>query len=258
MLGRGVTLLAAGGFLAFAFGAAAAAEAAVPQARLLAGGRAVPPPSAPPAVKEMIQAANHIRHRPYRWGGGHRGWRSRGYDCSGSVSYVLHAAGLLDWPLASTGFMRWGGRGPGSWVRIYANAGHVYAVIPDEPAPMMQTLSGGAVHPGNLLEQSTQLAGWPVPRGNRGRPLCRYARQTATAPGERAVGRGRVCLLNRGRGARRAGGAPGPRQLRNSQDPADQALARRPPLLPPALHPTGASWINLVERWFAELSARKH
>ncbi len=105
------------------------AEAAVPKAKLLPGGRAVPPRSAPVSVKRMIRAANHIRSRPYRWGGGHRSWNSRGYDCSGSVSYVLHAASLLDYPLASGGFMRWGRRGPGSWVRIYANPGHVYMVI---------------------------------------------------------------------------------------------------------------------------------
>jgi hypothetical protein len=42
------------------------AGAAVPKAKLTPSGRAVPPPSAPPAVKEMIQAANHIPHRPYR------------------------------------------------------------------------------------------------------------------------------------------------------------------------------------------------
>ena len=77
----------------------------------------------------MIEAANRIRHRPYRWGGGHRDWNARGYDCSGSVSYVLHAAGLLESPLDSTGFMRWGGGGAGSWVRIYANREHVFAVI---------------------------------------------------------------------------------------------------------------------------------
>ncbi len=105
------------------------ATAAMPEARLLPGGRAIPPPSAPPAVKQMIRAANHIRRRPYRWGGGHRNWGSRGYDCSGSVSYVLHAAGLLDSPLDSTGFMRWGGGGPGSWVRIYANREHVFMAI---------------------------------------------------------------------------------------------------------------------------------
>ena len=77
----------------------------------------------------MIEAANRIRHRPYVWGGGHRHWNSRGYDCSGSVSYVMHAAGLLESPLDSTGFMRWGGGGGGSWVRIYANKEHVFAVI---------------------------------------------------------------------------------------------------------------------------------
>jgi hypothetical protein len=110
-------------------GSTAPADAKTPDARLLPGGRAVAPPSAPPAVKAMIEAANRIHSRPYVWGGGHRNWNSRGYDCSGSVSYVMHAAGLLDWPLDSTGFMRWGGGGAGSWVRIYANKGHVFAVI---------------------------------------------------------------------------------------------------------------------------------
>jgi hypothetical protein len=108
---------------------AAPAAAQVPDATLTPGGRAIAPASAPPAVEAMIEAANRIRHRPYRWGGGHRSWNARGYDCSGSVSYVLHAAGLLDSPLDSRGFMRWGGGGAGSWVRIYANHGHVFAVI---------------------------------------------------------------------------------------------------------------------------------
>jgi hypothetical protein len=110
-------------------GAATAAQAQVPTATLTPGGRAIAPPSAPPAVKAMIEAANRIHHRPYRWGGGHRSWNSAGYDCSGSVSYVMHAAGLLEAPLDSTGFMRWGGGGGGSWVRIYASREHVFAVI---------------------------------------------------------------------------------------------------------------------------------
>jgi hypothetical protein len=107
---------------------AGSAAADTPTATLL-GARAVAPPSAPPAVKAMIRAANHIRHRPYVWGGGHRKWNMRGYDCSGSVSYVLHAAGLLDSPLVSTGFMKYGKGGGGQWVRIYANHGHVFMVI---------------------------------------------------------------------------------------------------------------------------------
>jgi hypothetical protein len=126
MLRRGFVLLAV---WACALATASSALGAVPQATLLPSGRAVTPASAPPAVQAMIEAANRIRHRPYRWGGGHRDWRSAGYDCSGSVSYVLHAAGLLESPLDSTGFMRWGGGGGGSWVRIYANREHVFAVI---------------------------------------------------------------------------------------------------------------------------------
>jgi hypothetical protein len=105
------------------------ALAGVPEATLTPGGRAVAPASAPPAVEAMIEAANRIRHRPYHWGGGHRDWNARGYDCSGAVSYVLHAAGLLESPLDSTGFMRWGGGGPGSWVRIYANREHVFMIV---------------------------------------------------------------------------------------------------------------------------------
>jgi len=110
-------------------GASTSASAQVPSATLTADGRAVAPEAAPESVKAMIAAANRIRHRPYRWGGGHRNWNAAGYDCSGSVSYVLHAAGLLDYPLDSRGFMRWGGGGPGSWVRIYASRDHVFAVI---------------------------------------------------------------------------------------------------------------------------------
>lgn len=126
MLRRGTILLVV---CACSVAVASNASAAVPQATLLPSGRAEAPASAPPAVEAMIEAANRIRHRPYRWGGGHRDWSSPGYDCSGSVSYVMHAAGLLEWPLDSTGFMRWGGGGAGSWVRIYANREHVFAVI---------------------------------------------------------------------------------------------------------------------------------
>lgn len=107
----------------------APAGAAVPQAKLVNNRRAVAPPSAPPAVKAMIEAANRLRNRPYKWGGGHRSFKSYGYDCSGAVSYVLHAAGMLDYPLVSGQLASWGGAGPGSWVQIYANKDHVFMVI---------------------------------------------------------------------------------------------------------------------------------
>ncbi len=108
---------------------AAPAGAAVPQAKLVNERRAVAPPSAPPAVKKMIAAANHIRNRPYKWGGGHRSFDSKGYDCSGAVSYVLHAGGVLDYPLDSSGFMRYGRAGRGPWVTIYTNPEHAFMVI---------------------------------------------------------------------------------------------------------------------------------
>ncbi len=92
-------------------------------------GSAVAPDSAPEEVKQIIAAGNKIASKPYRYGGGHGRWRDSGYDCSGSVSFALHGASLLSAPLDSTGFMRWGDRGRGEWVSIYANAGHAYMVV---------------------------------------------------------------------------------------------------------------------------------
>jgi hypothetical protein len=92
-------------------------------------GVAYAPTRAPYRVKVAIWAANQLRGKPYKWGGGHRGWRDSGYDCSGSVSYVLHAAGLLGTPQDSRGFMRYGEKGLGRWISIYANNGHVFMVI---------------------------------------------------------------------------------------------------------------------------------
>jgi peptidoglycan hydrolase-like protein with peptidoglycan-binding domain len=83
----------------------------------------------PAAVTEMIAAANQIATRPYVYGGGHASFSSWGYDCSGSVSYVLHAAGLLSSPEDSTALESFGLPGPGQWVTVYANAGHAWMVI---------------------------------------------------------------------------------------------------------------------------------
>src|SRR4051812_24186003 len=81
-------------------------------------------------IAEMIAAADAIdaHHYAYRWGGGHNSAFSGPYDCSGAVSAVLHAAGLLSGPLVSGDFMQWGAPGPGA-VTIYANASHVYMAI---------------------------------------------------------------------------------------------------------------------------------
>jgi hypothetical protein len=77
----------------------------------------------------MIAAGNAIATLPYIWGGGHGSFVSPGYDCSGSVSYVLAAAGLLSSPEVSGDFESYGDPGPGQWVTIYANAGHVWISI---------------------------------------------------------------------------------------------------------------------------------
>ena len=99
-------------------------------ATIQADGSALAPPDAPRQVRKAINAANKIRYKPYLWGGGHRSFKAKGYDCSGAVSFVLHAAGLLKRPLASGPLARsWGSPGVGQWITVYANRGHVYVVI---------------------------------------------------------------------------------------------------------------------------------
>ncbi|MDP9144053.1 MAG: hypothetical protein M3N43_05060 [Actinomycetota bacterium] len=99
-------------------------------ATLNADGSATPPSDAPKRVRKAINAANKIRYKPYVYGGGHSSFKAKGYDCSGAVSYVLHAAGLLRTPLPSGPLgSKWGKPGLGKWITVYGNAGHAYAVI---------------------------------------------------------------------------------------------------------------------------------
>lgn len=92
-------------------------------------GSASAPAGAPAAIKAAVAAGNRIRSTPYIWGGGHGSFSDRGYDCSGSVSYVLHAAGILASPMASGPLMSWGSPGPGKWITIYSNPGHVWMTV---------------------------------------------------------------------------------------------------------------------------------
>jgi cell wall-associated NlpC family hydrolase len=101
----------------------------ITKAYALANGVALPPLEAPEEVKQIIEAGNVIARKPYVWGGGHGRWLDTGYDCSGSVSFALAAAGLLNGPLASGPLMGWGKPGPGKWVTIYASQGHVYMYV---------------------------------------------------------------------------------------------------------------------------------
>jgi hypothetical protein len=100
----------------------------MPTGRII-DGKAYPPEGAPPEVQEAIWAANEIVGKPYKYGGGHSRVKDSGYDCSGTVSYALIGGGLLDDPLDSSSFMKWGATGEGAWVTVYTNPGHAYAVI---------------------------------------------------------------------------------------------------------------------------------
>jgi cell wall-associated NlpC family hydrolase len=103
----------------------------LPVAQLSPDGRtAIAPETAPDEAKSVIDAANELTRKPYRYGGGHTSsFLDSAYDCSGSVSYALHGAGLLVKPLDSSAFMRWGLRGRGAWITVYTNPRHAFAVI---------------------------------------------------------------------------------------------------------------------------------
>ncbi|MDX6720110.1 MAG: hypothetical protein QOJ63_2364 [Solirubrobacteraceae bacterium] len=105
------------------------ARMARPGIQTNSGGVAQAPPGAPAAVGLVMAAGNAIAGLPYVYGGGHGAFQANAYDCSGSVSYALAAAGLVSSPMASGPFMSWGDPGPGRWITVYANAGHAFMVV---------------------------------------------------------------------------------------------------------------------------------
>ena len=130
-LGATPALAGSGGTGVLGGGGTGVTSAPVPGAKAkIVNGFAVPPKSAPPAVVDVIAAANRIaKGHPYCLGGGHGSFKSTCYDCSGSVSYALHGGDMLNVPLASSGFYGWGHRGKGSWITVYANGGHAFMTI---------------------------------------------------------------------------------------------------------------------------------
>jgi cell wall-associated NlpC family hydrolase len=128
------------------------------RARVLPDGTAVAPENAPDVVKRVILAANEIAKFPYKWGGGHGAWRDDGYDCSGSVSFALAGAGLLGSPLTSGGFLDYGAPGPGRWITIYTNPGHIFMVV----AGLRFDTSGQGRAGTRWQEESVSTAGFAV------------------------------------------------------------------------------------------------
>jgi peptidoglycan hydrolase CwlO-like protein len=114
---------------AAAAAAAANGNASVGGIPIATHGMVQPPAGAPEAVVRVIAAGNAIATLPYIWGGGHASFQANGYDCSGSVSYALAAAGLVSSPMTSGMFMNWGAPGPGRWITVYANATHVWMEV---------------------------------------------------------------------------------------------------------------------------------
>jgi hypothetical protein len=135
---------------------------------LLADGTAAAPSDAPEQVKQAIWAANSMQALPYRYGGGHnlKFDVADGADCSGTVSFALHAAGLLDAPLDSGSFMTWGEKGKGDWITVYTNPSHAYAVI---AGLRLDTSVAG-------MARTKRVAATAFERGPRWRPMKRSAR----------------------------------------------------------------------------------
>ena len=132
-------------------------------ATVTAGGTATVPASAPSRVAAMIAAANQVARKPYVYGGGHgrlagATFVDTAYDCSGSVSFALAAAGFIDSPMDSTALAQFGKPGPGRWVTIYANAGHAFMTV----AGLRFDTSGRDVGGSRWQARTRSVAGFTV------------------------------------------------------------------------------------------------
>jgi peptidoglycan hydrolase CwlO-like protein len=141
--------------------AAATGNASVGGIAVNTAGMVQPPAGAPQAVAQVIAAGNAIATLPYVWGGGHGSFQASGYDCSGSVSYALAAAGLLSSPLDSTGFESWGAPGPGQWITVYANSGHAFMVVAGWRFDTVALSQGGTRWSQSMADTSSYVARHP-------------------------------------------------------------------------------------------------
>ncbi len=112
---------------------------------VLVDGKPVPTKAGTPQrIVNVITAATRIAGKPYIYGGGHSYYTqvdgaggytkvASGYDCSGSVSFALHANGhagnFISEPLPSGNLETWGKAGKSDWITVYTNYEHAYLVV---------------------------------------------------------------------------------------------------------------------------------
>jgi peptidoglycan hydrolase-like protein with peptidoglycan-binding domain len=113
-------------------------------------------------VARVIAAGDEIATRPYVWGGGHGSFISDGYDCSGSVSYALHGAGLLSSPEDSTALESYGEPGPGREITIYANSEHVFMVVGGKRFDTVALSESGTRWSGSMTSTAGYVARHPA------------------------------------------------------------------------------------------------
>lgn len=131
---------------------------------LLKNGIAYAPKGAPAAVKRAIAAGNRLQGKPYKWGGGHSKFLDNGYDCSGTTSYVLRDAGLLNDCLTSQGFFEYGKKGEGKWITLYIRNGHVFMTV----AGLRLDTGGGGGNRGPRWQTATRQGKGHVMRHPKG------------------------------------------------------------------------------------------
>jgi cell wall-associated NlpC family hydrolase len=135
------------------------------KAALTTAGLAVSPVDAPAQVQAIINAGNEIAHLPYVWGGGHARYIDTGYDCSGSISFVFAAAGILNTTMTSGELMSWGQPGPGKWITVFANNGHTFMYVAGlrfDTVALAETGSRWSNRPANEPDLSTFVVRHPA------------------------------------------------------------------------------------------------
>ena len=170
----------------------------VDKATALSNGVALPPLEAPEQVMDIIRAGNTIARTPYKWGGGHGSFQDNGYDCSGSVSYALYAAGLIGGSATSGELTDWGKPGKGRWITVYANGGHTFM----EVAGIRFDTSGTRVTGSRWQNEFRPTGGF----------VARHPAGLSTRRNRRRAGGRAATREQRGRARRRAGPRRGGRR----------------------------------------------